>query len=193
MAKSNWNANNIPNQNGRVVIVTGATSGLGKEAAKVLASKNATVVMAVRNTTKGGSVAAEIRKQYPKARVDVRQLDLTSLASIKGVYEGFEGQYDRLDVLINNAGIMACPYSKTKDGFEVQMGTNHMGHFALTGLLMPLLRKTKKSRIVATSSINLATSISQISIGKIGNTMPTMPMGTANWPIFTSLMSWRES
>jgi NAD(P)-dependent dehydrogenase (short-subunit alcohol dehydrogenase family) len=153
MAKQKWNTNNISDQKDRVIIITGATSGLGKEATKVLASKNATVIMAVRNTTKGEAVAAEFKKALPNAKLDIRKLDLGSLASVKSFAAEINSSYDRLDILINNAGVMMCPYSKTEDGFEIQMGTNHMGHFALTGLLMPLLKKTKNSRIVATSSM----------------------------------------
>jgi NAD(P)-dependent dehydrogenase (short-subunit alcohol dehydrogenase family) len=152
MAKSNWNTENIPDQKGRVVIVTGATSGLGKEAARVLAGKNASVIMAVRNVTKGEGVADGIRQEFPAADVTVRDLDLSSLSSVESFAEGINKDYDRLDILINNAGVMMCPYSKTQDGFEIQMGTNHLGHFALTGQLMPLLEKTDGSRIVATSS-----------------------------------------
>ncbi len=153
MAKSNWNTDNIPDQQGRIAIITGATSGLGKEATRVLAGKNATVIMAVRNIKKGESVANEIRVEFPTAEVMVRELDLTSLASIKTFSDGIIRDYKRLDMLINNAGIMVCPYAKTRDGFEIQMGTNHLGHFALTGHLMPLLRKTEGSRIAATSSV----------------------------------------
>jgi NAD(P)-dependent dehydrogenase (short-subunit alcohol dehydrogenase family) len=153
MAKSNWDATNIPDQIGRVVIITGATSGLGKEAARVLAGKNASVIMAVRNVNKGEGVANEIREEFPNADVTVRELDLTSLSSVKNFSDGLAKDYDRLDILINNAGIMFCPYSKTQDGFEIQMGTNHLGHFALTGYLRSLLKKTKGSRIVATSSV----------------------------------------
>lgn len=153
MAKLNWNTSNITDQNGKVVIITGATSGLGKEATKILAGKNATVVMAVRNTEKGALVADELRSAFPGAKIDVRSLDLGSLNSVKDFAEGVNASYDRLDILINNAGVMTCPFSKTEDDFEIQMGTNHFGHFALTGLLMPLLKKTKASRIVATSSI----------------------------------------
>ena len=152
MEKQNWNADNIPDQKGRVVIITGATSGLGKEAARVLAGKNAHVIMALRNIEKGEAAANEVRKEFSDAEVSVRNLDLTSLASVKSFAEGILHDYDRLDILINNAGIMMCPYSKTTDGFEIQMGTNHLGHFALTGHLMPLLKKTEGSRIVATSS-----------------------------------------
>jgi len=152
MSKLNWNTQNIPDQKGRVVIITGATSGLGKEAARVLAGKNSIVIMAVRNVNKGETIAGEIRREFQNSDMSVRDLDLTSLASIKSFAEGILKDYERLDILINNAGIMMCPYSKTKDGFEIQMGTNHLGHFALTGYLMPLLKKTKGSRIVVTSS-----------------------------------------
>lgn len=153
MKKLNWCAKDIPDQKGRIVIITGATSGLGKEAARVLAGKNATVVMAVRNISKGKTVIDEIINEYKDADITVSELDLTSLASIKDFAERIINSYNRLEILINNAGIMMCPYSKTQDGFEIQMGTNHLGHFALTGHLMPLLIKTDNSRIVATSSV----------------------------------------
>ncbi len=153
MSKSKWNNNNIPDQKGKVAIITGATSGLGKEATNVLASKDATVVMAVRNTQKGESVAREINKTYPNSKIDVRKLDLNSLSSVKSFADEIIASYTQLDILINNAGVMACPFSKTEDGLEIQMGVNHLGHFALTGYLLPLLKKTKASRIVATSSM----------------------------------------
>jgi NAD(P)-dependent dehydrogenase (short-subunit alcohol dehydrogenase family) len=148
-----WNTNNIPNQKGKIVVITGATSGLGKEATRVFAQKNATVIMAVRNTQKGDQVAAEIKKLVPEVKIEVRKLDLGSLSSVKSFSEQILADYNCLDILINNAGVMMCPFSKTEDGFEIQMGTNHLGHFALTGLLMPLLKNTKGARIVATSSI----------------------------------------
>jgi NAD(P)-dependent dehydrogenase (short-subunit alcohol dehydrogenase family) len=153
MKKSKWSSQDIPSQQGRIILITGATSGLGKEAAKVLASKGATVVMAVRNTHKGEAVAKQISADFPNAKVDIRALDLGSLASVKSFAKVILSEYDKIDVLINNAGVMMCPYSKTEDGFEIQMGVNHLGHFALTGLLMPLLMRTKGSRVVATSSI----------------------------------------
>lgn len=153
MSKSNWNENNIPDLKEKVIIVTGATSGLGKEATKILTQKNATVIMAVRNTKKAEAVAQEVKKQHPNAQIDIREMDLSSLTSVKLFANGVLENYDRLDVLINNAGIMACPFDKTQDGYEIQMGTNHLGHFALTGLLMPLLETTKNARIAATSSI----------------------------------------
>ena len=148
-----WSADNIPDQQGRVVVVTGGTSGIGKEAARVLAGKHAGVIIAARNLQKAENVAAEIRQEFPDADVAVRELDLTSLASVAAFADGMLKDYARLDVLINNAGIMMCPYAKTADGFEIQMGTNHLGHFALTGRLLPLLKETPGSRIVTVSSL----------------------------------------
>lgn len=153
MANSKWNTNNIADQSGKVVVITGATSGLGKEAARVFAEKGASVIMAVRNTQKGELVVAEFKKAMPNAKIEVRKLDLGSLDSVKSFSKEIINSHKQLDILINNAGVMTCPFSKTEDGFEIQMGTNHLGHFALTGLLMPLLKSTKGSRIVATSSI----------------------------------------
>ena len=153
MSNSTWNTSDIPDQKGRVVIITGTTSGLGKAAATVFAGKNATVIMAVRNIEKAGKVANEIQGKYPGSDLKILELDLTSLVSIKSFSDAVKKTYDHLDLLINNAGIMMCPYSKTSDGFEIQMGTNHLGHFALTGHLFPLLKKTRDSRIVATSSL----------------------------------------
>lgn len=152
MTRSGWNNSQIPDQSGKVVLVTGATSGLGKEAARVLAQKNAKVIMAVRDTDKGTLISEEIRNEYAKAQILVKKMDLTSLESVRHFAEDVLNEFERLDILINNAGVMMCPYKKTEDGFEIQMGTNHLGHFALTGILMPLLRKTDGSRIVATSS-----------------------------------------
>jgi len=153
MQKSKWTSKDIPNQKDRVVIITGATSGLGKEASYVLAGKNAKVVMAVRNTAKGKEVAQEITKRYPNSEIDVKKLDLSSLSSIKLFADEVIASYNRIDILINNAGVMMCPFSRTEDGFEIQMGVNHLGHFALTGQLMTLLKNTKDSRIVVTSSL----------------------------------------
>ena len=153
MTNKKWDIQEIPEQKGKTIVITGATSGLGKEAARVLVGKGANVIMAVRNTLKAETVANEIRSEFPDAKLDIRQLDLGSLDSVKAFSNGMLEDYKALDILINNAGVMMCPYSKTKDGFEIQMGTNHFGHFALTGQLMPLLTSTKDSRIVVTSSV----------------------------------------
>jgi len=118
----------------------------------VLAGKNARVVLAVRNTRKGKTVAAGIKQEFSGADIDVRELDVSSLESVKAFAEAFANDYDRLDVLINNAGIMMCPFARTADGFEIQMGTNHLGHFALTGRLLPMLKQTEGSRVVSVSS-----------------------------------------
>lgn len=149
----NWNSNHIPDQKGRVIIITGATSGLGKEAARVLASKNAEVVLAVRNKSKAEQSVAEIKQEFPYANLEVIKLELDNLQSVHDFATNVKSSYHRLDVLINNAGVMLSPYSQTKDGFENQMGVNHFGHFALTGLLLPLLMETSGSRIVVTSSM----------------------------------------
>ena len=153
MKKENWNESNISDQSGKIFIVTGPTSGLGKESVKVLVRKNATVIMAARNINKAESVANEILEENKNAKIDIEELDLSSLESVKNFSQLIIKKYKSLDCLINNAGIMACPYSKTQDGFEIQMGTNHLGHFALTGQLISLLKKTPNSRVVNVSSI----------------------------------------
>jgi len=153
MSKEKWDTSDIPSQQGRVAIVTGSTSGIGKETARVLASKGASVIVAARNIPKGESVVKAIKAASPNADITVRELDLSSLVSIKAFSDGILKDFQQLDILINNAGIMMCPYSKTKDGFEMQMGTNHLGHFALTGHLLPLMKQTPKSRLVILSSV----------------------------------------
>jgi NAD(P)-dependent dehydrogenase (short-subunit alcohol dehydrogenase family) len=153
MSKNNhWTATDIPDQSGKVAIVTGANSGIGYDTARELAKKNATVIMACRNTEKGQAAAHSVVNEHPQAKVIVKQLDLSDLASVKGFAEDFRSEYNRLDMLINNAGVMAIPYGKTADGFERQFGTNHLGHFALTGLLIDLLLSTEGSRVVTISS-----------------------------------------
>lgn len=152
MKNENWTAENIPNQKGKVAIVTGSSSGIGFEAARVLAEKEATVIVAVRNAEKGKAVVEKILQQNKNANVELMILDLADLKSVEKFAEEFKKNYSRLDLLINNAGIMIPPYSKTKDGFEMQFGTNHLGHFALTGLLLEVLLTTKGARIVNVSS-----------------------------------------
>ncbi len=147
-----WLGQNIPNLNGKMAVITGANSGIGYEAAAMLARQGAEVVLAVRNTVKGGKAARQIRSIVPQADLHVMALDLASLPSIRSFAAAFMAGHDRLDLLINNAGVMAIPYQKTSDGFEMQFGTNHLGHFALTGLLLPLLHKTPGARVVTVSS-----------------------------------------
>lgn len=152
MENETWNAENIPSQKSRVAIVTGSSSGIGYETARVLANKQASVIIAVRNLDKGNKALAKIRQQYPDADLKVMELDLANLAAVKNFTENFKQNYSHLDLLINNAGVMIPPYTKTVDGFELQFGTNHLGHFALTGQLLSLLLDTKGSRIVNVSS-----------------------------------------
>jgi len=152
MSKQKWDSGDIPDQKGRVVIVTGSSSGIGYETARVLANKNATVVIAVRNLQKGNAALDKIKAGYQNADVRVMELDLADLESIRNFAAEFKSNFSRLDLLINNGGVMMPPYSKTADGFELQFGTNHLGHFALTGLLLDLIEKTHDSRIVNVSS-----------------------------------------
>ena len=147
-----WIEQNIPDLTGKVAVITGANSGLGFEAAKVLAAKGAHVVLAVRDAEKGKQAAEEIKRVVPAASLEVLSLDLANLASVRRFAEAFPAAHSRLDMLINNAGVMAIPRRVTADGFEMQLGTNHLGHFALTGLLLPLILKTPSSRIVTVSS-----------------------------------------
>jgi NAD(P)-dependent dehydrogenase (short-subunit alcohol dehydrogenase family) len=147
-----WTAADIPDQTGRTVVVTGANSGLGLVDSHELARAGATVVMAVRNTEKGDRAADQIRDNTPNAQLAVEALDLADLASVRAFAERFDGQHERLDVLINNAGIMAAPRRLTNDGFESQFATNHLGHFALTGLLLAKLLAASEPRVVTESS-----------------------------------------
>ena len=152
MKQQKWNMDNIPDQKGRVAIVTGSSSGIGFETARVLAGKNATIIIAVRNLGKGNNAADKIKAQYKNAVVHIMELDLANLNSVKTFADNFIKNYSRLDLLINNAGVMIPPYSKTVDGFELQFGTNYLGHFALTSLFFDLIKNTTNSRIVNVSS-----------------------------------------
>ncbi|BBZ26511.1 short-chain dehydrogenase [Mycolicibacterium madagascariense] len=148
-----WTAADIPDQTGRVAVITGANTGLGYETATALAGRGAHVVLAVRNLDKGKAAADLIARRYPGADVGVQELDLTSLASIRGAAASIRAAYDGIDLLINNAGVMMTPKATTKDGFELQFGTNHLGHYALTGLLLDRMLITPGSRVVTVSSM----------------------------------------
>ncbi len=150
---SNWTTADIPDQTGRTAVVTGSNTGLGYETAAALAAKGAHVVLAVRNTDKGKAAADLIARRTPGASVGVAELDLTSLDSIRSAAEDLRTEHDTIDLLINNAGVMFTPKATTKDGFELQFGTNHLGHFALTGLLLDRLLAVPGSRVVTVSSV----------------------------------------
>jgi NAD(P)-dependent dehydrogenase (short-subunit alcohol dehydrogenase family) len=147
-----WTSEQMPDQAGRTAVVTGANSGLGLIVAEALARGGAEVVLACRNTEKGEAAADSIRATVPGASVAVESLDLASLASVRAFAERFAAERDGLDLLINNAGIMGTTHRRTADDFELQLGTNHLGHFALTGLLLARLEGREDARVVTVSS-----------------------------------------
>ncbi|ORB85304.1 short-chain dehydrogenase [Mycobacterium kansasii] len=148
-----WSRADIPDQSGRVVVVTGANTGLGYHTAAVLAFRGAHVVLAVRSPEKGNAALARIVAAKPQADITLQELDLSSLDSVRAAAEALRSTYPRIDLLINNAGVMWTPRQTTKDGFEMQFGTNHLGHFALTGLLLDRLIPVRGSRVVTVSSL----------------------------------------
>ncbi|MGD8414027.1 MAG: oxidoreductase [Candidatus Latescibacterota bacterium] len=149
---SKWTCDDIPDQSGRNVIVTGANTGIGFETARALALKGAQVTLACRSHEKGEEAVDRIRKESADAAVSLEQLDLSDLRNVEAFAARFKDRHERLDLLILNAGIMVPPESKTAQGYELQFGVNHLGHFALTGALLPLLLATEGSRVVVVSS-----------------------------------------
>jgi NAD(P)-dependent dehydrogenase (short-subunit alcohol dehydrogenase family) len=147
-----WTEASIPDQSGKTFVVTGGNSGIGYEAAVALARKKAHVVLACRSPQRAGDALASLKSAVPGASVEVMQLDLASLKSIRAFAEACRAKHEKLHGLINNAGLMALPYTKTEDGFEMQLGTNHLGHFALTGLMLPSLLGTEGARVVSVAS-----------------------------------------
>ena len=147
-----WTQNDIPDLSGKVVVITGANSGLGLASTKALAAKGATVVMACRNLNKAEQAKAEVLAGDRNAKLDVMELDNASLASVRAFADAFKAKYDRLDILLNNAGLMAIPRTLTEDGFEMQLGVNHLANFALTGLLLDRLTQTPNARVHNVSS-----------------------------------------
>jgi NAD(P)-dependent dehydrogenase (short-subunit alcohol dehydrogenase family) len=147
-----WDAEQIPDQSGRTAIVTGANSGLGLVTARELARAGASVVMACRNLEKGHAAVDEVRAAVPDAQVQLDELDLASLASVRAFADRFKAPHDGLDLLINNAGVMGSPRRRTADGFELQFGTNHLGHFALTSALLETMEGREDARVVTLSS-----------------------------------------
>jgi NAD(P)-dependent dehydrogenase (short-subunit alcohol dehydrogenase family) len=151
-AARKWTAEDMPRQDGRTAIVTGANSGLGLATARELARAGARVVLAVRNVARGEEAARAIRAAHPDAALEVEALDLAELASVRDFAARFAAAHDGLDLLINNAGLMAPPRRTTADGFELQLGTNHLGHFALTGLVIEAMSGRADARVVTLSS-----------------------------------------
>jgi len=147
-----WTTEEIPDQSGRTVLVTGANSGLGVRSAEALAAKGAHVVMACRDEARAESARRDVAAMATGPAPTVVRLDLSDLASVRAAADEVAGSVEHLDVLMNNAGVMAVPRGQTADGFEMQFGTNHLGHFALTGLLLPVLHRAEAPRVVTTSS-----------------------------------------
>jgi NAD(P)-dependent dehydrogenase (short-subunit alcohol dehydrogenase family) len=152
MAKG-WSEKEIPDLSGRVAIVTGANSGLGYETALQLAGHGARTILACRDPGRASGAVERIRARFPQSNVEALALDLSSLASVRGFAQTFQAKYSRLDILINNAGVMAIPRKLTADGLEMQLGTNYLGHFALTGLLLDRLIASKAGRVVSLGSV----------------------------------------
>ena len=150
---SRWTVDDIPDQTGRLAVVTGANTGLGWATANALAARGASVVLAVRNLDKGKDAATRIVADNPGADVTIQRLDLSSLDSVREAADELRAGHDKIDMLINNAGVMYTPRSTTADGFELQFGTNHLGHFAFTGLLLDRLLAVAGSRVVTVSSV----------------------------------------
>jgi NAD(P)-dependent dehydrogenase (short-subunit alcohol dehydrogenase family) len=149
---SRWTAADIPDLSGRTALVTGGNAGIGFEIARVLAGHGAEVVLACRNPDRAKQAAGRIRAEYPRASIETVRLDLASLASVREAADEIRSAWPRLAMLINNAGVMELPYERTEDGFELTFATNHLGHFALTGLVLDSLLATPGSRIVTMSS-----------------------------------------
>lgn len=148
-----WTEQDIPSLKGKVAIVTGANSGLGLVTSAELAKAGATVIMACRDPKRAEGALADVQRRAPKARVSAMALDLADLKSVRAFASAFKRKHKKLHILCNNAGVMHLPFQKTADGFEMQMGTNHLGHFALTGLLFDRLNATPDSRIIVVASV----------------------------------------
>jgi len=153
MSSRAWTATDVPDQSGRVAVITGANSGIGFETANVLAARGAHVVLAVRNLEKGSTAVQRILTEHPHAKLTVQELDLTSLDSVRAAADALRAAFPRIDLLINNAGVMWTPKEITGDGFELQFGTNHLGHFAFTGLVLDQLLTVPGSRVVTVASL----------------------------------------
>ena len=148
-----WTQADIPDQTGRVAVVTGANGGLGLETTLALAGKGAHVIMAARDQTKARTAEATVRERHPSASVEVVPLDLADLAAVRSAAERILAGHDHVDLLVNNAGLMAMPERHTADDFEMQFGVNHLGHFALTALLLPALLRAPAARVVTVTSV----------------------------------------
>lgn len=173
-----WTADSAPDLTGRRILVTGGNSGIGREAARVFARRGAAVVIACRNPSKGEAAAQDIRATAPAADVELLQLDLADLGSVQAAADEYLSRHGVLDVLVNNAGVMALPFRATADGFEMQFGTNHLGHFALTGHLLPALLAAPGARVVTISS-------GMHKFGRMNFDNLDASVGYSKWPVYS--------
>jgi len=148
-----WSVDTLPTQKGKNIIITGANSGIGFEAAKILAKHQAHIIMAVRDLTRGTDAMNSIQEEYPTASIAIYELDLARLKSVDAFVKNIKSDYQKIDVLLNNAGVMAPPYSQTEEGLELQFGVNHIGHFSLTLQLLDMFVTAKDPRIVNVASL----------------------------------------
>ncbi len=185
-----WSEKDAPDQSGRIAIVTGANSGIGLETVRVLAQNGAHVILACRNQEKGEAACADIMTCALQGKVEFQPLDLASLESVKTFAEDFSAAHQRLDLLINNAGLMMPPFSRTVDGFETQFGTNHLGHLALTGRLLQTVLQTAGSRVVTVSS--LAHRYGPINFRKPNTEKGYSPIKAYGYSKLTNLLFMRE-
>ncbi|MFE9621705.1 oxidoreductase [Streptomyces sp. NPDC006527] len=185
-----WTAARIPDQTGRVHVVTGATSGLGLATTRALVRVGAHVVLAVRDPEKGRRTIAELTAEQPGARLEVRRLDLADLDSVQAFADGLRADHARLDVLVNNAGVMAPPRTLSAQGHELQFAANHLGHFALTGLLLDRLSAGRDPRVVTVSSINHRQGV--LRFDDLGGERGYRPMAFYNRSKFANAVFGRE-
>jgi NAD(P)-dependent dehydrogenase (short-subunit alcohol dehydrogenase family) len=179
--KASWTVGCIPDISGKTILVTGGNSGIGYEAARQFAGHGAHVVLACRDARKGHAAVAAITSEHPRASVEAMELDLANLASVRAFAEAYRTRHQRLDVLCNNADVMALPYRRTADGFETQFGTNHLGHFTLAGLLLDLVLRTAGARVARSSVMEiLAQSVNRLvaQSAEMG-ALPTLYVATA--------------
>jgi NAD(P)-dependent dehydrogenase (short-subunit alcohol dehydrogenase family) len=187
-----WTTADIPDQTGKIAVVTGANGGLGLEVAKELARKGARVVMAVRDQAKVEAARASIRGQTPDASLELVPLDLASLALVRQAAAAILADHPRIDILVNNAGVMAIPERRTEDGFEFQLAVNHLGHFTLTAQLLPALLRSSGARVVSVTSTgrHAGGPLDPANPTSMGATSLGGPMASPSWPTCTSRSSW---